>query len=291
MRLKIPQGAYRRAKERKILRQVAYMLELKTILPSHGFLSNKDINDLPDHLGCRRTIKRNLSACISANLIKRTRHGYRLVSFDALCQELGYDLSESKTTRNRIRRGSFKIHRIPLDRTPDIKMVDIMAKLDLQDNLKSQVKAAYTRYRQDLLNDHKVPLKRAGHAEMTDRLNTDCPEDVYIVKSSQIAKEKLQEHDVLSSEKYLKGYANLDITLSCEGFGRILGVCKQSAWGILNRLTVDGIITWTKRSVYKCEVSEKYSSITQALKELDFSRYHIYRGSIFYNMPNKIKII
>jgi len=295
MRLKIPSGCYKRAKSLGILNEVAFYLECKVMFPTCGYLTFKQYSrfkkEAPQHLGCGRTINRKIKSLQRLGLVNKTKQGFRLASFDSLCMLLKYDMSETKTIRNKVRKGSFKIHRIPLDKIPDCSMSDLMAKLDLQDNLKAQVKAAYVKHRQSLEDDHKEPSKGAGHKYMKEYLDVRTPDNVNIVSNSRLVKRKQQEHELLSNEKYLRGHANLDVTLSCAGFGRMLGTCKKTAWSVFQRLKEANLITIKKRSVVKCSVGDMFKSVEQAHKSIDKDKFHIFNGMIFHNISYKVEVV
>lgn len=286
LKFKVPTGIYGRAVDRKCLNEVIFFLQSKMILPSHGYVKSDEMTKVLSQLGGRSKTYRMMGRLLRLNLVRKNRKGYTLVSFDKFCTVFGYDLQVTETHRNRARRGKFKVHRIPYQLVPIKLMKEFLAALELKDNIKSQIRAVYSKLSVDPRFKYNEPARRSVGLKDMELNISEAFQDLDTV---QMIKDN---YEAIEEKKYFEAtgkgeckIVNPDVAISCQGLGNLLNVSKTTAWNILVRLRGLGWIKWTRRWVYHkvfCPVKDK---------DYDDRMFYIYDGTMYWKIPNKIDIM
>lgn len=271
---------YSRCKERGILNDVVFYYQLK-ILDSHGFFVEGSISHLHTRLPySQSSIWKKLNRLVQHKLIKKHANGYQLISYDDLFDILGYDLSYHKG-----RKGSFKIHKIPLEQCNHIK--DLFAFIDIRDNLNTQVFRAFG----NLTRTNQYSVKKL-YCSNTDQkrvlLKKIVTENlVHMIDSNDQNANLCQMHDAFDTESTIK-HCNPDITLSLKGICRLLRLSNtSSAHIIVQRLIKQKKLLVSTRKMFIETTTLSYS---QFKKNFD-DRYTLKDGMIFRTLSNQISCI
>lgn len=277
--LKIPKDCFRRSKDRNILTDVCFYYELKTI-SDNGFFAKGTLNSLHKELEYSQSnIWKRLARLVKLKLIKQNANGYQVVSYDQLFEVLGYDLTPTET-----RRGTFKIHRVPLQQCKHIK--DLLAFLEIRDNLKSQVYRAFNNLRRtDQYTGQK--LYCANNEDRKKYLNEYANKNyVQMIVSND---QNIELCNML--EAFGKGkstHCNPDVTLSLQGICNLLGLSNTScAHLIINRLVAQKRLTSTRREAFIETTTLTYTEFKAKYSD----QYTMRNGMIFRTLSNQLTCI
>lgn len=277
--LKIPKDCYYKSKSLGLLNDVIFYYQIKSI-NDHGFFKNNTlIKQISHHTQyASSTIWRKVKRLQQNHLITKHNNGYRLASYDKLFEILQYDL-----TWNGKRKGTFKIHRIPLDQIHDVK--SWLAYVDLRDNLNHQVKVAYKK----LLKDERYQytgksLHCASKSYKKYHLDQIAKSTVQMVKFNDDNKLAYQISQSHQRDNITCDMCNPDVTLSLKGICRILGLSNTScAHKIIERMKEFNMINSIKRA---CFDRVTHMSYDQYLKIAH--KYILKDGVLFRRLPNKL---
>ena len=282
MTIKIAENTYKRARELGILNQIIWYYQFKT-LNSHGFLKSGQVSQQTLSLQISTaTLWRRIDKLISVGLMKKHRNGYQLISYDDLWTLLGYDMSIYIGRNNKRRLGKFKIHKISVKDIKDIR--EWIVYVDLRDNLKKQVHAAFNKIFKD---------KRYRHADISRTVIFSAKKAVLEnqfrnnVQTIRLYDETIENAKL--SEIYQKSnrqLVNPDITLSLRGIMNLFGLSNTStAHNIIQRL----------KSLKMIDIEQRIVPIGSAVEFSLFKKIahnHFQRDGILYRrLPNKIYLL
>lgn len=184
-----------------------------------------------------------MSRLLELQMMRKDVDGYRLVKYDSLFEMLGYDLSW-----NGKRYGEFKLHKIPSNQCRNLK--ELMAFLDIRDNLNSQVKRAFKALKST--KQYTVPYHTCtGMDNKRKALSMIVKKNLRtIVKSNDENRERVEFAEAFG-KSIDSTYCNPDVTLSLKGICRVLGLSNtSSAHLILQKLRKQQRIDINKRSLF-----------------------------------------
>lgn len=198
MVLKFPHGLTKVCRERKLLTLVKFWYVLKA-QSTNGYFPKGSLSNLD----CNSQLWPNLRKLVKFGFIRPYKNGYALVSYDKLWKCLGYTYSFKRKGFTLERRNNFRILKAP---STEIDFVwEELDRLLVNDCFKKQEKAVSTvlttmpKYTKEYINGS---------------LN-----HVYSVTMDGTMEEKAcSALNLFQSQK-----VNLDVSLSCKGFARILG--------------------------------------------------------------------
>jgi len=211
--------------------------------------------------------------------MKRHRNGYQLVSYDTLWTILGYDMSDYKGKSGKLRRGKFKIHKISIKNINTIK--EWIAYVDLRDNLKKQVHAAFNKLLKDKRYRHAAPSRTVIFSAKKAALKNLFRNNVQTIRLY----DETIEHSKYSelNQKSKQQLVNPDITLSLYGIMNLFGLSNTSAaHNIVNRL----------KSLKMIDVKQRIVPISSGIDFESFKKiahnHFQHDGVLYRRLPNAI---
>ena len=257
------------------LTEVVFYYQLK-LVKSSGFFKKDEIIKTILKKGIansKGSAYYKLNKLLKTSLIKETKTGYSLVSYDSLFGKLGYRMEYN---RKRKRRGFFLLHKIQ-----EINLSKVLywiQYVDIRDSLKKQ-----------RINLYKNLKSNRVHTEILNHYT----ESTCLEYFDKVVSKNLVEHyksfkddiDCLLYQKLshkrieVKPSPNLDITLSLNGVCRILGLTNvSSARNILLKLKEEFFLDIERRLI---ETTSNYSNIY----------YKFIDGVKYANLSNKISYL
>lgn len=294
--LKIAQGLSSIAREKGILNECVnyFKLKLHTI---DGFYSDKTFtNDLRNVFECSpKHVYNIINRLVQLGFVKRNSNGYAVVSYDKFYGILGYDMTRTIGKSDKVRLGSFKMHKIYKGQVVtnikdciDLRMIMV--------DLKKQLHCIKRKLSKDLRVKNAVPinLKRGKKAKyvglsLKEKANKYVADNlIHIDKLNQSGKlifdneAELEINTILASK-----LCNLDITLSIRGIANLLGCSISYAFYLIERMIKADKV----KSVPRQYFIEHCSSYEYFISNYD-PRYYRYRDMGIYKvMANKLTIL
>jgi len=208
--LKFPHGLTKVCREKKLLTLVKFWYQLKK-QSTNGYLSKGSLSSLNCH---HSQFWPKLKKLSQLGYIRLYKNGYALVSYDCLWKSLGYTYSFKRKEETIERRNNFRILKVS---DTEIDYVwDELDRLLVFNSFKRQEKATST---------VTTTMPKYTKEYINGSLN-----HVYSVIIDGSIEQKAES--ALNLFKFKN--ANLDVSLSCKGFARILGY-KSSYSGHLHQ--------------------------------------------------------
>lgn len=270
--LKIPEHCYSRSKGQGIVNDVEFFYQLK-LINIQGFFERGTVSTLNLPYS-KPSIWRKIKRLVDLNLIRHNSNGYQLVSYDTLFQHLGYDLS-----RNGIRNGSFKIHRIPYTQCSNIK--DLLAFIDIRDNLNKQTHQAYLNFNRT----NQYAGQKLYCSDIRDKRHTLSN----LARKNTVQMINSNDNNVMLHQMGIEStHCNPDITLSLKGLCNLLGLSNTSSANAI----VDRLVAQKRLNVRTRQLFLETTTLTYTEFKSEYDGRHIYKeGAIFRTLPNLITCI
>jgi len=275
--LKVPEGLIRKANEEKILNDVIFYYQLKSLTIEGHFKKNGLIRLVQSKFRISESsIWRKVKKLVELGYLIKSKEGYSLIRYDAFFKSLHYDIAvctKSKSIFGTMvrykRRGSFKIFKILVQNLDNF--LSYIAYEEIKLNFQKQ---EYNICKSSNNLSLLIPKKKLNYYQ-------------YINKLLQM---KLQNHYIKTKMKHqFINFINTDVTLSCLGLSKLLGfLSSRSGYLIEKNLVKLGLIDIQKRLVlYE---TNPFMFRKSGLGDV-CNNFLCKQSLIYYNLPNKIFLL
>ena len=287
--LKVPEGFLKICRKNKILSDMVFFYQLKSINKEGYFKKEGFAKMVSERFSISEpSLFRKLKRLIDLGIVVNLKFSYNLISYHKLWDIFGYDLSVQKTKKKRFRRGNFRLVKLNVQEYLS-NFVNYCDFEEINLNIRRQNyevgKYISEKKRLDVVSN-RAKMDVTGNILTYRPLNTNIDSDPYYLDEYLNGLLKYQVSKKLN--------LNLMPTISCVGLCELLGFKSTScSYKLLQRIERLNFCTVFKQRVFLGKEENQTAAIRKVRELKRFSQNFIWSfldKSFYFNLPNYIEI-